>query len=304
MKKTAFDIVANKNLSEKVYLITGGYSGLGASTVEALLYAKATVIIAGRNAEKQAAFSQSLKQKLNLKFKNDQIDSSHTLDLGDLTSVQTFANYIKKTYLQIDCLINNAGVMYTSAGKTKNGFEIQFGTNVIGPFLLSKLLVDITKKQVWLSSKAHTSLGAPKIALDAITKVDESNYNTLLRYQQSKLGDILLAKYFNEKYTNLIAVSVHPGIVKTNLSRHMTFSKKISFILKHPLSLLNVLSMKEPEEGAATQVMLATLPESELIGGAYYTDCKIVEETEIARNIDDAKMLYEYCDKVTKDFQN
>lgn len=304
MKKTVFDIVANKNLTEKVYLITGAYSGLGAISTKALLKAKATVIIAGRDAKKQATFLNVLKENTGLKFEDHQIDSSHTLDLADLASVMKFAKYIKKTYSQIDCLINNAGVMYTPFGKTKNGFEIQFGTNVIGPFLLTKLLVNITKRQVWLSSKAHTSLGAPRINLSAITTVDEANYNTTLRYQQSKLGNILLAKHFNEKYTHLKAVSVHPGIVKTNLSRHMTVEKKIAFILKHPLSLFNVLSMKEPEEGAATQVMVAIADELELKGGAYYADCKIIKEAESARNMVDAEMLFEYCERATEDFQN
>jgi len=301
MKKNAFDLVSDKDLSGKVYLITGAYSGLGAITTEALLRAKATVIIAGRNAQTQATFLHTLKQKPDLIFENQQVDIAHTLDLGNLASVRVFAHYIKETYAQVDCLINNAGVMFTPPGKTKDGFDLQFGTNVIGPFLLAKLLVDMTKRQVWLSSKGHTRLGAPRIDLEAITHIDESNYNTTLRYQQSKLGDILLAKYFHEQYPQLNAVSVHPGVVKTNLGRHMTIGKKLSFMLKHPLA---VFSMKEPEEGAATQVMVATIPDVQLVGGAYYAECSVAKEAESARNMDDAKKLFEYCDRVTAKFQN
>ncbi len=214
MKNSAFEIVKEKDLSGKVYLVTGAYSGLGAITTEALLSAKATVIVAGRNSESQASFLETLKEKSDLQFDTGQVDINHTLDLGSLASVREFATYVKNTYGQIDCLINNAGVMFTPAGKTEDGFELQFGTNVICHFLLSKSLLDMTKRQVWLSSKGHTRLGSPRIDFDAITNVEESKYDTTFRYQQSKLGDILLAKFFNENHSHLTAVSVHPGVVK------------------------------------------------------------------------------------------
>ncbi len=301
MRKSAFDIVKGKDLSGKVYLVTGAYSGLGAITTEVLLKAKATVIVAGRNPDSQATFLKALKEKSNMRFEDRQVDISQTLDLGSLASVREFATNVKKNYKHIDCLINNAGVMFTPPGKTEDGFEVQFGTNVIGHFLLAKLLAEITKRQVWLSSKGHTRLGAPSIDFDAIKKVDEETYNTTLRYQQSKLGDILLSKYFNDYYPHLTAVSVHPGLVKTNLSRHMSLGKKLLFTLKHPFA---IFSMKDAEEGAATQVMTAILPDNQLTGGAYYVDCEVVQEARSARNMDDAKKLFEYCDRVTKNFQN
>ncbi|OEK00369.1 hypothetical protein BFP97_02055 [Roseivirga sp. 4D4] len=300
MKRTAFEIIANQDLSGKVFLITGGYSGLGAIHAEALLMANATVIVAGRNEQLQLDFQNRLKSKPNLNFEDHQLDVSKNIDLGDLQSVQEFAIYIKKKYTQIDCLINNAGVMFTPPGKTKDGFEMQMGVNVIGHFLLAKILVDITKRQVWLSSKGHIRFGAPRIDLKAITDVDENNYVTRARYQQSKLGDILLAKQFAQKHPHLKAVSVHPGVVKTNLGRHMTMGKKILFVLQHPIALMNML---EPEEGAATQVMLSIQSETDLVNGAYHADCKVIEEAESARNMDDAKLLYDYCDEVTKAFQ-
>ena len=299
MKKTAFDIVANQDLSGKTFLITGGYAGLGAISTEALLKAGARVVIAGRSAKTQADYEESLKGNAELKFSDEQLDASHTLDLGDLASVRDFALYIRENYQQIDCLINNAGVMFTPPGKTKDGFETQFGTNVIGHFLLAKSLVDMTKRQVWLSSKGHIRLGSPRIDLDAVIKVDETDYDTVFRYQQSKLGDILLAKQFDKRYP-LSAYSVHPGVVKTNLGRHMSIGKKLAFMIKHPIS---IMTMKRPEEGASTQVMVAILPEKDLKNGAYYADCKVSEETESARNMDDAQKLFDYCDEATKGFQ-
>lgn len=300
MKTTAFDIVENHDLSGKVFLITGGYAGLGAINTKALLMAKATVIISGRNPQLQSDFAKTLREDPDINFEDHQLDASHTVDLGDLQSVADFALYIKKTHKQIDCLINNAGVMFTPPGKTKNGFETQMGINVIGHFLLSKMLVDITRRQVWLSSKGHIRYGSPRIELDAITEVDEANYISRRRYQQSKLGNILLAKEFTRRYPHMKAVSVHPGGVKTNLGRHMTTGQKIAFVLKNPFI---VMAMVEPEEGAATQVMLAVLPDEELENGAYYADCKVARETESARNMEDAQKLFDYCDEVTKHFQ-
>ena len=300
MKTTAYDIVKDQDLSGKVYLITGGYAGLGAISTKALLMAGAQVIITGRSATTQADFVKSLQDDTELSFDPAQLDASHTMDLGDLKSVQAFANYVKGTYDRIDCLVNNAGVMNTPPGKTKDGFEIQMGINVIGHFLLSKMLVDITYRQVWLSSKGHIRYGAPRINLDAITNIEQPAYIPRARYQQAKLGDILLARQFAKLYPHLKAVSVHPGGVKTNLGRHMTLGQKIKFVLTNPII---VMSMVSAEEGAATQVLVATLPDGELSNGAYYSDCKVTREAESARNMEDAKKLFDYCDEVTQAFQ-
>ena len=300
MKKTAFDIVANQDLSGKTFLITGGYAGLGAISTEALLKAGARVVIAGRSAKTQADYVESLKTNTEINFSDEQLDASHTLDLGDLASVRDFALYIRENYQQIDCLLNNAGVMNTPPGKTKDGFEIQIGINVIGHFLLSKMLVEITKRQIWLSSKGHIRYGAPRIDLAAITEVDDNNYISRHRYQQAKLGDILLAKQFAKAYPHLKTAAVHPGGVKTNLGRYMTTMQKIKFVLKMPHVLW---SMVEPEVGASTQVMVSILPEDELVNGAYYVDCKVAKEAESAKNMEDAQKLFDYCEKVTKAFQ-
>ena len=300
MKKTAYDIIKGQDLTGKTFLITGGYAGLGAINTRALLMANARVIITGRSKQVQADFAKSLEEDPELSFSPEQLDASHTLDLGDLASVKEFATYIRSTYKQIDCLILNAGVMFTPPGKTKDGFETQMGINVIGHHLLAKMLVDLTQRQVWLSSQGHIRFGAPGIDYEAITNVDEKTYISRARYQQAKLGNILLAKEFAKRYPHLKAVSLHPGGVKTNLGRHMTLGQKLGMVLKHPLM---ILSMVEPEVGAATQVMLATAPEEELENGAYYSDCKVIDEAPSGRDMEDANKLFEYCEAATKAFQ-
>ena len=296
-KKTVYDLVQNLDLEGKVYLVTGAYSGLGSATTKALLSAKAKVIIAGRNPETQSKFSEELLANSDLNLEKNQIDASHTLDLADLGSVRDFANYVAKEYDEIHCLINNAGVMNTPAGQTKNGFEIQMGTNVIGHFLLAKILAPTTKRQVWLSSKGHIRFGSPRINLEAINQVNLDDYHPRKRYQQSKLGSILLAKQFGIEYPHLKSVAVHPGLVQTKLGRHANFLTKVLFLISNPKMAMNI---QTPEEGAATQVMLATKANSEIENGAYYADCKVIKESESARNLLDAKSLYDYCDTLTQ----
>ena len=300
MKKTAYDIVENRDLTGKAFLITGGYAGLGAISTEAILKAKGTVIVAGRSADAQSAFAKSLLDKPELNFDANQLDTTHTLDLGDLSSVRDFVQEIKTQYPRIDCLMNNAGVMNTPAGKTKDGFETQMGINVIGHFLLSRLLADITKRQVWLSSKGHIRYGAPNINYDLITNIEDQTYIPRWRYQQSKLGNILLAKEFARRYPHMTTYSVHPGGVKTNLGRHMTLGQKLKYIIQNPFI---IMSMVEPEVGAATQVMVAVAPDDELTSGAYYADCKVIATAPSGENMAEAQKLFDYCEEVTAKFQ-
>lgn len=141
INKTAFDVIQNQNLEDKVFLISGGYAGLGAESAKALLKAKAKVIIVGRNAEAQQKFVTEFLNDKSLIISEKQIDAEQIMDLGDLESVSRFAKHIYQKFGKIDVLMNNAGIMRTAPGKTKDGFEIQMATNVIGHFLLAKILV-------------------------------------------------------------------------------------------------------------------------------------------------------------------
>lgn len=309
--RTAFEAVQGIDLSGKVFLVTGAYSGLGAVTTKALLTAGATVIVAGRNLKSQADFVSELTASgSDSGFDADLVDGSHTVDLGRLASVRDFAKYVRTNYDRIHCLINNAGIMNTPYSVTKDGFEIQMGTNVIGHFLLAKILADITKRQVWLSSAGHKLIGtppgnhdnarAPRIDLSAITEVDVRTYDGWKRYQQSKLGDILLAKQFPVEYPHLQACAVHPGIVRTNLSRHNSIWQLLKYLVAF---VFGSQRLSTPDEGARTQTYCAVMPEDEFVNGAYYADAAVSEEAEAARNMDDAKALYDYCDEVTRPFQ-
>ncbi|KAK3604847.1 hypothetical protein CHS0354_000509 [Potamilus streckersoni] len=126
---TATEAIKGLNLTNKVYLVTGGYAGLGTEAAKALLKANAKIIIVGRNAETQQKFVTDLLNDKSLKISQNQIDAEQTMDLGSLESVSKFAKHIYQKYEQIETLMLNAGIMRTPAGKTKDGFEIQMGTN-------------------------------------------------------------------------------------------------------------------------------------------------------------------------------
>jgi NAD(P)-dependent dehydrogenase (short-subunit alcohol dehydrogenase family) len=286
----------------KIFVITGAYSGIGIETTKALLQVKAKVVVCGRNRQEQDKFIESLKKD----FDPSLIDG-HVVDLGDLSTIKTFADYVNGKYEKIDCLINNAGVMNTQASLTKDGLETQIGVNVVGHFLLTKLLlpklVKAKGRQVWLSSDGHMRDGGPRFDLEAFKnfKVDDPSYDGWHQYQQSKLGDILLAKEFAARH-QVEAVSCHPGVIKTRLGRHITFLQFIP-LLFHILRA--GIKMKSAKQGAATTVTCATLPSDNerFVNGAYYRDCEVGKPADSADNEEDRKALYDYCDEFTKKFQ-
>eukprot|EP00542_Grammatophora_oceanica_P004411 CAMPEP_0194058328 /NCGR_PEP_ID=MMETSP0009_2-20130614/65972_1 /TAXON_ID=210454 /ORGANISM="Grammatophora oceanica, Strain CCMP 410" /LENGTH=153 /DNA_ID=CAMNT_0038708433 /DNA_START=40 /DNA_END=501 /DNA_ORIENTATION=- len=150
---------------------------------------------------------------------------------------------------------------------------------------------------------------APRVDIDYIKsfKPDDKGYNGWAAYQQSKLGDILLPKEFNKRYANVEAASLHPGGINTNLSRHTGFFGTIGFLITKAPELIRAstgsMSMKTPEVGASTTVTVATLPSDELVAGGYYDDCEVGKESESAKNEEDMKALFDYCNEVTKAFQ-
>lgn len=280
-------------------------------TVKTLLVVKAKkVILGGRNHKIQQQFVDKLKKEYE--DVDHRIDGTHNLDLGDLQSVADFARYVDETYDAIDCLICNAGIMNTPAGVTNDGFEQQMGVNVIGHFLLAQRLVSKTTRQVWVASHAHKLKGGQRIDIDAIRsfEMDDNNavesYDGFWRYQQSKLGTILLAKAFSKR-SNVLAVSLHPGVIYTPLyqSTGIVSAAKVSASMTPSLfkGELFQLIPKTTSMGAATTITCATLPSDELEAGGYYSNCAIASESVAAKNEEDAEALFSFCDEITKKFQ-
>ena len=269
------------------------------------------VVIGGRNRKLQNDFLVALKKEQNDVYDTDsQVDGSHLIDLADLQSVKEFGTYVAKTYPVVDVLICNAGVMNIPAGVTKQNVEQQMGVNCVGHFLLAKMLAKQTKRQVWVSSYGHTLKGGERINIERLRKFTLNNfteYDGWKSYQQSKLGNILLAKEFKKQYPNLEAVSLHPGTIYTNLYRETGIISAIKISLSMlPAAfrgdLMQVIP-KLPSAGASTTITCSTLPSNTLVNGGYYSNCAVGYENAAAKNMDDAAKLFGYCDEVTKEFQ-
>ncbi|MHA2231662.1 MAG: oxidoreductase, partial [Candidatus Hodarchaeales archaeon] len=214
MKKWRNDDIPD--LTGKTTIVTGANSGTGFQTSKILASKNTTVIMACRSLEKGAEAARTIQEEhLNASTKVME------LDLADLSSVRSFAEEFKQNYTSLEILINNAGVMQTPSHKTADGFELQLGTNHLGHFALTGLLLEplLQAKEarvVTMSSAAHSR---GKIHFDNINL--EKKYGRTKAYAQSKLANLLFAyelqRKFESKATSAISVGVHPGYTATNL---------------------------------------------------------------------------------------
>lgn len=249
-----------EQLTGKTAIITGANSGIGLEAAKVFAERDARIIMAVRNKEKGEA-----ARKLILADNKDAAISVMKLDLADLASVRAFADAIKQNHDSLDLLINNAGVMTPPYSKTKDGFELQFGSNHLGHFALTGLLLPLLKKTpdsrvVSLSSLAHK--GA---AIDFDNLDGSKGYKAMKFYSQSKLANLLFAqeldKRFKEHGLQSLSLACHPGISATNLFK---FGKRDAPKLVKSL-LHNFL--QPPDMGALPTIYAATDPQ--LTGGEY-----------------------------------
>ncbi|WP_226641709.1 oxidoreductase [Mesobacillus subterraneus] len=205
-----------ENLSGQTVVITGANSGIGFEAARKLSDKGAHVILAVRNEEKGKAAVDSILQE-NSKASVEMMK----LNLADLASVRHFTSAFIEKYKHLHILINNAGVMIPPYGKTKDGFELQFGSNHIGHFALTGLLLPLLKKTpgsrvVTLSSIAHRGASIDFDNLDG-----SKGYKAMKFYGQSKLANLLFAKELDNRLKlhgiETISVACHPGISNTNL---------------------------------------------------------------------------------------
>jgi NAD(P)-dependent dehydrogenase (short-subunit alcohol dehydrogenase family) len=200
----------------RVVIVTGGNSGIGYEAALALAGKNAHVILAVRSMDKGEEASRNIRQQ----YPKSQVTLME-LDLSDLKSVRAFAQNFLKQYDRLDILINNAGVMALPQRKTADGFEMQFGTNHLGHFALTGLLLPALKKTassrvVTVSSGAHT---AGDIHFDDLQW--EKKYESWGAYGQSKLANLLFAYELQRRLDvvgiKTISVGCHPGYAATNL---------------------------------------------------------------------------------------
>jgi len=211
---------SNARLDGKTVIITGANTGIGKETATDLAKRNARVILACRSQEK------GKKAEVDVRRESGNNDVNfRQLDLSSFTSIREFAKEVLEEESHVDILINNAAVAVCPYTKTEDGFEMQFGVNHLGHFLLTNLLLDRIKQApegriVNVSSIAHTFCGP--IDLDTINSEDK--YGPYDSYNKSKLANVLFTKQLAKRLegTNVTTNSLHPGGVDTELQRHST----------------------------------------------------------------------------------
>lgn len=232
----------------RTIIVTGANSGLGAATARALSEAGARVILACRDTAKAERVAAGLRGATEVR----------ELDLANLNSVRAFADSIGR----VDVLINNAGVMALPLRRTADGFEMQFGTNHLGHFALTNLLLDrITDRVVTVSSVAHR-IG--KIDL-ADPNFEQRRYDRWLAYGQSKLANLMFAFELQRRLAGegaaVISVAAHPGYAATELMSHTeSIQDAIMWLGNRTLA-------PTAEEGALSTLFAAT---ADVVPGAFY----------------------------------
>jgi NAD(P)-dependent dehydrogenase (short-subunit alcohol dehydrogenase family) len=258
------------DLEGRTFLVTGANTGIGRETALALAARGARMFVASRSEQK----TRPVIDEIVAKTGNNSIEFL-TLDLGDLESVRTCADEFLRTGEPLHVLINNAGLA-GKRGMTPSGFELAFGTNYVGPFLLTSLLLDRLRESapariVNVSSVAHyRPEGIDYEALRQPTK----SFTGMREYGVSKLGNVLHAQELARRLDGdgVTTYSLHPGAVATDVWRQVPW----------PIRPLIKRRMLSPAEGARTTVYCATSPDLAGETGRYYDDCRRKEPSAVA----------------------
>ncbi len=241
----------------KVVIVTGASSGIGFETARVLAGKNAIVIIAVRNLIK----GKNAIEKIKALYPKADVHVTE-IDLADLNSVKSFAEYFNKSFKKLDLLINNAGVMIPPYSKTADGFELQFGTNHLGHFALTGLLIDLIKSTnnsriINVSSAAHKS---GNLNFDDLNW-EKRKYKAWKAYGDSKISNLYftyeLQRKLSSSNSNIIVSASHPGWTATDLQRHSGF-----------FEFLNPLFAQKPEMGALPTLYAAV--SNDVKGGDYY----------------------------------
>ncbi|KAF9524305.1 NAD(P)-binding protein [Crepidotus variabilis] len=264
--KSRFNVEDIPDLTGRVVIVTGANAGVGKETAKALLAHNAKVYIAGRNKDKVDAAIKELKEQTG----HEAIFLK--LDLGDLTSVKASAEEFLSKEKELHILFNNAGVMVPPHNQlTAQGYDLQFGTNILGHFhfttlLLPALLAGTKTSPDQKARVVNTSSMAAYFSsdIDFNAVIDgpprKRTYISSL-YGYSKLGNVLFANEFARRYgeQGIISTSVNPGNLKSDLQRHLSFFE--NFLLK---SILYA-----PSYGALTQLWAGTSAEGLELNGQF-----------------------------------
>ena len=269
----------------KIVIVTGANAGIGKATAAALADKGATVVLACRSKERgESALGE-------LSCVNGRCFALMHLDLADLDSIRAFAAAFAERYGRLDVLINNAGILGGRRALTKQGFEMAFGVNYLGAFLLTMLLLPLLEQSeqgrvVMMTSVAH---GWVDVRFDDLNYTH--GYNRFLAYGHSKLCNLLFARALTQKLrargSRVTINAVHPGIVATDIVVNRVTGR---FRWVADLMRLFFLSC---DEGAETSVYLASEPSLSRVSGEYFVNCKVEPSSLDSKDLEKANRLYD-----------
>lgn len=275
-------------------IVTGASSGIGTETARVLALRGVHVVMAVRNMDA----GREVKEAIAKEIPTAKIDAME-LDLSSMASVRKFASEFSSLGLPLNLLINNAGIMATPFMLSKDNIELQFATNHIGHFLLTNLLLETMKKTaresnkegriVNVSSRRHRFSYREGIRFDMIN--DQSGYNRLSAYGQSKLANVLhaneLSRRLKDDGANITANSLHPGAIATSLFRHVP-------LVGGFIDIFGKYVVKNVQQGAATTCYVALHPEVKGTTGEYFADSNIAKGSSQANDPELAKKLWDF----------
>ncbi|KAI9148905.1 retinol dehydrogenase [Paramyrothecium foliicola] len=290
------------DLSGKVIFVTGGNIGLGKETVLQLSkHNPAHIYLGARSREKATEAISDIKNTAPGGAPITFVE----LDLASFESVKRAASDILSQTQELHLLVNNAGIMNLPPARTKEGYEVQFGTNHMGHALLTKLLLPVMQKTaqkhkdvrvVTLSSMAES--WAPATGYDfASLKTDAANVFTVARYGTSKVANIHHSRALSRKYPEIRFVSVHPGVVNTNLSQGM----KDRFPLFAPImKLLSALFTTNVANGTKNQLWACVSPDAK--SGEFYHPVGVANKgSKLSLDTEQEAALWKWTEQELKD---
>jgi NAD(P)-dependent dehydrogenase (short-subunit alcohol dehydrogenase family) len=277
-QSTADEVLAKHDLTGQTAFITGGASGLGQETARAMAAKGAHVVIAARDPAKLEAAANEIREATS----SAKVDTL-VVDLASLDSVRSAGAEANDRFEMIDLLINNAGVMACPQMETADGFEMQFGTNHLGHFALTKQLLPLVqngsaKRIVNLSSRGHHF--APVDTQDP--NFESREYEKWSSYGQSKTANVLFSVALNKRLDDTDVFAVHPGGIQTNLGRHLSEGDLAALLKRIEENSGESVAWKTIPQGAATSCWTATAPELAGKGGSYAEDCHIAVVDDVS----------------------
>lgn len=280
-ESTAEDVTEGVDLTGQHWLVTGVNSGLGHETARVLGLRGAHIIGAARTEQKAADALLGLGTE----------GLAVACELSEPGSVRAAVETVKASGIELDGIIANAGIMALPELRQNHGIELQLLTNHFGHFVLVTGLLDQLKgagRVVMLSSGAHF-MAKRGLELDNLS--GEADYDPWRLYGRSKLANILFARSLAKRFegTRRRANSVHPGVIQTNLARHIE-NKEAMFE--------RIDNQKTVAQGAATQCYVAVNPRARNINGAYFADCSVAKTHGMAKDDALAEQLWQRTEEV------